>query len=309
MAILVVAEHDNASLSEQTSKALSAALKIGTEVDILVAGKSAQAAANAAATLMGTRKVLLAEADELGEQLPEPMAALIVSLADRYDTLMAPATSTGKNVMPRVAALLDVMQISEIVEVVSADTFKRPIYAGNAIQTVRTRDVRKVMTVRTAAFPAVPSGGAAAVEVIAAPTDPGLSAFVENRLSQGDRPDLSSARIVVSGGRALGSKERFQDVIFPLATKLNAAVGASRAAVDAGFIPNDYQVGQTGKIVAPELYIACGISGAIQHLAGMKDSKVIVAVNSDAEAPIFSIADYGLVADIFDAIPELTEKL
>jgi electron transfer flavoprotein alpha subunit len=309
MAILLVAEHDNASLSDQTAKALTAAAKIGGDVDVLVAGKGAKAAADAAAKLAGVRKVLLAEADELAERLAEPTAALVVSLADKYDTVIAPATTMGKNVLPRVAALLDVAQVSEIIEVVSADTFKRPIYAGNAIQTVQTADAKKVITVRTASFPAAADGGSAAVESINAAADPGLSSFVENRLSESDRPELTSAKIIISGGRALGSAEKFEEVILPLADKLGAAVGASRAAVDAGYAPNDWQVGQTGKVVAPELYIAAGISGAIQHLAGMKDSKVIVAINKDEEAPIFQVADYGLVGDLFTILPELEKAL
>ena len=309
MAILLIAEHDNASVSDQTAKALSAALKIGADVDILIAGKGAKAAADAAAKLKGARKVLLAEADELAERLAEPVAALVVSLAGNYDTIIAPATTMGKNVTPRVAALLDVMQVSEIIEVVSPDTFKRPIYAGNAIQTVQATDKTKVITVRTASFPAAGEGGSAAVETVNAAANPGLSSFVENRLSESDRPELTSAKIIISGGRALGSSEKFQEVILPVADKLGAAVGASRAAVDAGYAPNDWQVGQTGKVVAPDLYIAVGISGAIQHLAGMKDSKVIVAINKDEEAPIFQVADYGLVGDLFVVLPELEKAL
>lgn len=309
MAILLVADHDNASLSDQNAKALSAALKMGGEVDILIAGKGAKAAADAAAKLSGVRKVLLAESDALAERLAEPAAAQVVALADGYDAFVAPATTMGKNVMPRVAALLDVMQISEIVAVESADTFQRPIYAGNAIQTVQSTDARKVITVRTASFQAAGQDGSAAVETIEAVADPALSSFVENKLSESDRPELTSAKIIISGGRALGSEEKFQQVILPVADKLGAAVGASRAAVDAGYAPNDWQVGQTGKVVAPELYIACGISGAIQHLAGMKDSKVIVAINKDEEAPIFQVADYGLVADLFEALPELEKAL
>jgi electron transfer flavoprotein alpha subunit len=309
MAILLVAEHDNASLSDQTAKALTAALKIGPDVDVLVAGKAPKAAADAAAKLSGVRKVLVADADELGERLAEPLAATVVSLAPGYDTIVAPATTSGKNVMPRVAALLDVMQVSEIIEVVSSDTFKRPIYAGNAIQTVQATDARRVVTVRTASFQATPEGGSAPVEVVQAAANPGLSSFVENRLSGSERPELTSAKIIISGGRALGSSEKFQQVILPVADKLGAAVGASRAAVDAGYAPNDWQVGQTGKVVAPELYIAVGISGAIQHLAGMKDSKVIVAINKDEEAPIFQVADYGLVGDLFVILPELEKAL
>ena len=309
MAILLVAEHDNASLSDQTAKALSAASAMGSDVDVLVAGKGAKAAADAAAKLKGVRKVLLAEADPLAERLAEPVAALVVSLADKYDAIVAPATTMGKNVMPRVAALLDVMQVSEIIEVVSADTFKRPIYAGNAIQTVQSTDPKKVVTVRTASFQAAHEGGSASVETIQAAEDPGLSTFVENRIAESDRPELTSAKIIISGGRALGSAEKFKEVILPVADKLGAAVGASRAAVDAGYAPNDWQVGQTGKVVAPDLYIAVGISGAIQHLAGMKDSKVIVAINKDEEAPIFQVADYGLVADLFTVLPELEKAL
>jgi electron transfer flavoprotein alpha subunit len=309
MAILLVAEHDNATVSDQTAKALSAALQMGSDVDVLVAGQGARAAADAAAKLSGVRKVLLVEAAELEQRLAEPLAATIVSLADGYDTIVAPATTMGKNVMPRVAALLDVMQVSEIVEVVSPDTFKRPIYAGNAIQTVQSTDAKKVITVRTASFAVAGEGGSAAVETVSAAADPGLSSFVENRLSGSDRPELTSARIIISGGRALGSSEKFQEVILPVADKLGAAVGASRAAVDAGYAPNDWQVGQTGKVVAPELYIAVGISGAIQHLAGMKDSKVIVAINKDEEAPIFQVADYGLVGDLFTILPELEKAL
>ncbi|TBD35597.1 electron transfer flavoprotein subunit alpha/FixB family protein [Rhizobium ruizarguesonis] len=309
MAILLLADHDNASLSDQTAKALTAATKIGGDVHVLVAGKAAKAAADAAAKLAGVSKVLLAESDELANNLAEPLADLIVSLAGSYDTILSAATSVGKNVLPRVAALLDVAQVSEIIEVISSDTFKRPIYAGNAIQTVQATDAKKVITVRTASFAAAPEGGSAAVEAIPAVSDPGLSTFVGDALSASDRPELTSAKIIISGGRALGSAEKFREVILPLADKLGAAVGASRAAVDAGYAPNDWQVGQTGKVVAPQLYIACGISGAIQHLAGMKDSKVIVAINKDEEAPIFQVADYGLVADLFEVLPELQKAL
>jgi electron transfer flavoprotein alpha subunit len=309
MAILILAEHNNTSLSDQTGKVVAAAAKIGNEIDVLVAGKGARAAADEAAKLSGVRKVLLAEADELAERLAEPTAALVVSLAGNYDTIMAPATTSGKNVLPRVAALLDVMQISEIVEVVSADTFKRPIYAGNAIQTVQSAEAKKVITVRTASFQSMGDGGHAAVETVPAAANPKLSTFVENSLSKSDRPELTSARIIISGGRALGSSDKFKEVILPVADKLGAAVGASRAAVDAGYAPNDWQVGQTGKVVAPDLYIACGISGAIQHLAGMKDSKVIVAINKDEEAPIFQVADYGIVGDLFVILPELEKAL
>ncbi|OCJ08981.1 electron transfer flavoprotein subunit beta [Rhizobium sp. AC44/96] len=314
MAILLLADHDNASLSDQTAKTLTAASKIakekGSDVTVLVAGKGAKAAADAAAKLAGVSKVLLAESDELANNLAEPLADLIVSLAAGYDTIIAAATSTGKNVLPRVAALLDVAQISEIIEVVSSDTFKRPIYAGNAIQTVQSNDARQVITVRTASFSQASQGPAAAVEVVStAALSSSLSTFVKDALSASDRPELTSAKIIISGGRALGSAEKFQEVILPVADKLGAAVGASRAAVDAGYAPNDWQVGQTGKVVAPDLYIACGISGAIQHLAGMKDSKVIVAINKDEEAPIFQVADYGLVADLFETLPELQKGL
>ncbi|MHC2569401.1 electron transfer flavoprotein subunit alpha/FixB family protein [Rhizobium leguminosarum] len=309
MTILLLADHDNASLSDQTAKTLTAAAKIGGDVHVLVAGKAAKPAADAAAKLAGVSKVLLAESDELANNLAEPLADLIVSLAGSYDTIISAATSVGKNVLPRVAALLDVAQVSEIIEVISADTFKRPIYAGNAIQTVQATDAKKVITVRTASFASSPEGGSATVEAIPAVSDPGLSTFVADALSASDRPELTSAKIIISGGRALGSAEKFREVILPLADKLGAALGASRAAVDAGYAPNDWQVGQTGKVVAPQLYIACGISGAIQHLAGMKDSKVIVAINKDEEAPIFQVADYGLVADLFDALPELQKAL
>ncbi|NNG70795.1 electron transfer flavoprotein subunit alpha/FixB family protein [Rhizobium laguerreae] len=309
MTILLLADHDNASLSDQTAKALTAATKIGGDVHILVAGKAAKPAAEQAAKLAGVSKVLLAESDELANNLAEPLGDLIVSLAGSYDTIISAATSVGKNVLPRVAALLDVAQISEIIEVISSDTFKRPIYAGNAIQTVQASDAKKVITVRTASFASAPEGGSATVEAIPAISDPGLSTFVADALSASDRPELTSAKIIISGGRALGSAEKFREVILPLADKLGAAVGASRAAVDAGYAPNDWQVGQTGKVVAPDLYIACGISGAIQHLAGMKDSKVIVAINKDEEAPIFQVADYGLVADLFDVLPELQKAL
>ena len=311
MAILLFADHDNGTLSEQTAKALTAALQIGTEVDILIAGKGAAAAAEAAAQLSGVRSVLLAESEALEHRLAEASAALIFGLSEGYDTILAPATTTGKNVLPRVAALLDVMQISEITEVVSADTFKRPIYAGNAIEVVQSTEAKKVLTVRTAGFAAAASGAAAApVRAIEAENAGAeLSRFLENMLSASDRPELSSAKIIVSGGRALGSEEKFREVINPLADKLGAAVGASRAAVDAGYAPNDFQVGQTGKVVAPDLYVACGISGAIQHLAGMKDSKIIVAINTDEDAPIFQVADYGLVGDLFDVLPELERQL
>ena len=309
MAILLLAEHDNTHLSDQTAKALTAAQQIGSDVHVLVAGAGAQAAADAAAKLSGVSKVLLADDASLGNKLAEPLAALIVSLAPNYDTIIAAATASAKNVMPRVAALLDVAQVSEIIEVVSPDTFKRPIYAGNAIQTVQATDAKKVITVRTASFAAAGDGGSASVESVSAAADPGLSSHLSDALSSSDRPELTSAKIIISGGRALGSSEKFQEVILPVADKLGAAVGASRAAVDAGYAPNDWQVGQTGKVVAPQLYIACGISGAIQHLAGMKDSKVIVAINKDEEAPIFQVADYGLVGDLFQLVPEMTSKV
>ncbi|WP_370906451.1 electron transfer flavoprotein alpha subunit [Ensifer sp. WSM1721] len=309
MAILLLADHDNTHLSDQTAKALTAATKIGGDVHVLVAGSGVEAVAQQAAKLSGVAKVLVAEDASLAHNLAEPLAALIVSLAGNYDTLVAAATSVGKNVMPRVAALIDVAQVSEIIEVVSSDTFKRPIYAGNAIQTVQTTEPKRVITVRTASFAAAPEGGSAAIETVAAAADPGLSSHVSDALSSSDRPELTSAKIIISGGRALGSSEKFKEVILPVADKLGAAVGASRAAVDAGYAPNDWQVGQTGKVVAPDLYIACGISGAIQHLAGMKDSKVIVAINKDEEAPIFQVADYGLVADLFDVLPELEKAL
>ncbi|WP_306119486.1 MULTISPECIES: electron transfer flavoprotein subunit alpha/FixB family protein [unclassified Roseitalea] len=309
MTTLLVAEHDNANLSDQTAKALSAAIAIGGDIHVLVAGKDARGAAEQAARLDGVARVLLAEDAALEYQLAEPMAALIVSLAGDYDYLLAPATTNGKNIMPRVAALLDVMQVSDITEVVSADTFKRPIYAGNAIQTVQSTDAKKVITVRTASFSAAGEGGSAEIGTVDVPADPGLSSYVSTELSGGDRPELTSAKVIISGGRALGSSEKFEEVILPVADKLGAAVGASRAAVDAGYAPNDWQVGQTGKVVAPDLYIACGISGAIQHLAGMKDSRVIVAINKDEDAPIFQVADYGLVGDLFEVLPELEQKL
>ncbi len=309
MTILLVAEHDNATLSDQTAKALTAAVAIGGDVHVLVAGKGARPVADAAAKLAGVGKVLLADDASLEHHLAEPMAALIVGLAGGYDSFVAASTANGKNIMPRVAALLDVMQISDVVAVVSADTFVRPIYAGNALQTVQATDAKKVITVRTASFAATGEGAPATVESLNAAADPGLSSFQSTALSGRDRPELTSAKIIISGGRALGSSEKFQQVILPVADKLGAAVGASRAAVDAGYAPNDWQVGQTGKVVAPDLYIAAGISGAIQHLAGMKDSKVIVAINKDEDAPIFQVADYGLVADLFDVLPELEKAL
>jgi electron transfer flavoprotein alpha subunit len=309
MTILLLAENDASGLSEQTAKALTAATQIGGDVHVLVAGAGAKAAAEAAARLSGVAKVLVADDASLANNLAEPVAALIVSLAPTYDVIIGPATTSAKNVLPRVAALLDVMQVSEIIEVVSADTYRRPIYAGNAIQTVQSTDAKKVITVRTASFSAAGEGGSASVETVSASGDPGVSSFVSDALSSSERPDLTSAKIIISGGRALGSSEKFQEVILPVADKLGAAVGASRAAVDAGYAPNDWQVGQTGKVVAPQLYIAVGISGAIQHLAGMKDSKVIVAINKDEEAPIFQVADYGLVGDLFDILPKLEKAL
>jgi len=309
MTTLLIAEHDNASLKDATAKALTAAKALGADVHVLVAGKNAKAAAEAASKLDGVAKVLVAEGDAYEHQLAEPMAALIVSLAGSYDALVAPATTNGKNIMPRVAALLDVMQVSDIIKVVAPDTFERPIYAGNAIQTVKSTDAKKVITVRTSTFQAAGQGGSAPIENASAASDPALSSFVGEELSKSDRPELTSAKIIISGGRAMQSRENFTKYIEPVADKLGAAVGASRAAVDAGYAPNDWQVGQTGKVVAPELYIAVGISGAIQHLAGMKDSKVIVAINKDEEAPIFQVADYGLVADLYQALPELSAEL
>jgi electron transfer flavoprotein alpha subunit len=309
MTTLLIAEHDNKSIKDATNKVLTAAKALGGDVHVLVAGKDCKAAADAAAKLDGVAKVLMADGAAYEHQLAEPLAALIVSLADKYDAFVAPATTSGKNVMPRVAALLDVMQISEIMKVVSPDTFERPIYAGNAIQTVKSLDAKKVITVRTSTFQAAGDGGSASVETINAAAEPGLSSFVGEELSKSDRPELTSAKIIISGGRAMQNRENFTKYIEPVADKLGAAMGASRAAVDAGYAPNDWQVGQTGKVVAPELYIAVGISGAIQHLAGMKDSKVIVAINKDEEAPIFQVADYGLVADLYTALPELAAEL
>jgi electron transfer flavoprotein alpha subunit len=309
MTVLLIAEHDNASLKDATNKALTAAKALGGDVHVLVAGKGCRAAAEAAAKLDGVKKVLIADNAAYAHQLAEPLAALVVSLAAQYDTIIAAATTTGKNFMPRVAALLDVMQISDIIKVVAPDTFERPIYAGNAIQTVKSTDAKKVITVRTSTFPATGEGGSAPIEDAAAAADPGISSFVSEELSKSDRPELTSAKIIISGGRAMQNRENFTKYIEPVADKLGAAMGASRAAVDAGYAPNDWQVGQTGKVVAPELYIAVGISGAIQHLAGMKDSKIIVAINKDEEAPIFQVADYGLVADLYQALPELDAEL
>jgi electron transfer flavoprotein alpha subunit len=309
MTILVLAEHDNASLNAATGKALTAAKAIGGDIHVLVAGSGCKPAADAAARLDGVAKVLVADAPHFGNALAEEVAPLIVSLMGGYDAVLAPATASGKNILPRVAAALDVMQVSDITGVKSADTFERPIYAGNAIQTVRARDAKKVITVRTAAFAAPAEGGNAPVEAVAVTPASGLSSFAGAELTKSDRPELASARIIISGGRGLASGDNFKTYIEPVADKLGAAIGASRAAVDAGFVPNDMQVGQTGKVVAPELYIAVGISGAIQHLAGMKDSKIIVAINKDEEAPIFQVADYGLVADLFQALPELAKEL
>ena len=309
MTTLLIAEHDNKSLKDATAKALTAATALGGDVHVLVAGKDCGAVAQAAAKLKGVAKVLVADAAPYEHMLAEPVAALIVSLAQQYDAIVAPATTTGKNFMPRVAALLDVMQISDIVKVIAPDTFERLIYAGNAVQTVKSKDAKKVITVRTSTFSATGGGGSAASENVSAAADPGLSSFVGEEVAKSDRPELTSAKIIVSGGRAMQSRENFAKYIEPLADELGAAVGASRAAVDAGYAPNDWQVGQTGKVVAPELYVAIGISGAIQHLAGMKDSKVIVAINKDEDAPIFQVADYGLVADLYQVVPDLTEAV
>ncbi len=310
MAALVIAEHDNQSLKVATLNAVAAALQCSPEVDILVAGNQSDIAAQAAAQIAGVRKVIQIDAANLADQLAEPLAAQILSIAKNYSHILAPATANGKNVLPRVAAKLDVAQLSDITKVISPDTFERPIYAGNAIATVQSADAVKVITVRTTGFdPVAANGGAASIEKQAAADGQPSSSFVGRELTKSDRPELTAAKIIVSGGRGLGSGEKYQELIAPLADKLGAALGASRAAVDAGYVPNDYQVGQTGKIVAPQLYIAVGISGAIQHLAGMKDSKVIVAINKDPEAPIFSVADYGLVADLNTAVPELTKAL
>lgn len=309
MAVLLIAEHDNSALNGVTAKALTAAAALGSPVHVLVAGQNARGVAEAAAKLSGVEKVLLADDALYAHRLAEPLAALIVSLAPAYDAIVGPSTASAKNALPRVAALLDVMQVSDIIKVVAPDTFERPIYAGNAIQTVKSNDAKKVVTVRTASFAATGEGGSAAIETVGAASDPALSTFVDEAIAASDRPELTAAKIIVSGGRAVGSREKFAELIEPLADALGAAVGASRAAVDAGYAPNDWQVGQTGKVVAPELYVALGISGAIQHLAGMKDSKVIVAVNKDEEAPIFQVADYGLVGDINTVIPELKAEI
>jgi electron transfer flavoprotein alpha subunit len=310
MAALVIAEHDNASIKGATLNTVTAAAQCGGDVHVLVAGSGAGAAAQAAAQIAGVSKVLHADAPGLDHGLAENVAAQVMAVASAYSHLLFPATASGKNVAPRVAALLDVAQVSDATKVISADTFERPIYAGNAIATVQSADAVKVITVRTTGFDAAAAtGGSAAVESVAAVADSGLSAFMGSEIAKSDRPELTAAKIIVSGGRAMGSSDKFTEVLTPLADKLGAALGASRAAVDAGYAPNDWQVGQTGKIVAPQLYIACGISGAIQHLAGMKDSKVIVAINKDPEAPIFSVADYGLEADLFTAVPELVAAL
>ena len=307
---LVIAEHDNQSLKVATLNAVAAALQCAPEVDILVAGSGADGAVTAAAQIAGVRKVIQIDTPALADQLAEPLAAQILNLASSYSHILAPATANGKNVLPRVAAKLDVAQLSDVIKVVSPDTFERPIYAGNAIATVQSIDPIKVITVRTTGFdPVAAIGGSAAIEKQTAVESTSSSSFVGRELTKSDRPELTAAKIIVSGGRGLGSGEKYQELIAPLADKLGAALGASRAAVDAGYVPNDYQVGQTGKIVAPQLYIAVGISGAIQHLAGMKDSKVIVAINKDPEAPIFSVADYGLVADLNTAVPELIKAL
>ena len=309
MTALVIAEHDNASLKGATLNTVTAAAACGGDVHVLVAGHNAAGAAQAAAQIAGVSKVLHADGDSLAHGLAENVAAQVLAIAGSYTHILFPATASGKNVAPRVAAKLDVAQISDITQVISADTFERPIYAGNAMATVQSSDAVKVITVRTTGFDAAAQGGSAAIETVAAVADSGKSAYVGSEIAKSDRPELTAAKIIVSGGRALGSSEKFDEVMTPLADKLGAALGASRAAVDAGYAPNDWQVGQTGKIVAPQLYIACGISGAIQHLAGMKDSKVIVAINKDPEAPISSVADYGLEADLFAAVPELVSRL
>ena len=310
MASLVIAEHDNASIKVATLNTVTAAVACGGHVHVLVAGHNAGAAAQAAAQIAGVSKVIHADADGLAHGLAENVAAQVLAIAGNYTHILFPATAAGKNVAPRVAAKLDVAQLSDVTLVISADTFERPIYAGNAIATVQSKDAVKVLTVRTTGFDAAAAtGGSASVETAAATVDSGKSAFKGSEIAKNDRPELTAAKVIVSGGRALGSAEKFAEVITPLADKLGAAMGASRAAVDAGYAPNDWQVGQTGKIVAPQLYVACGISGAIQHLAGMKDSKVIVAINKDPEAPIFSVADYGLEADLFAAVPELVNAL
>ncbi|MEL6790633.1 MAG: FAD-binding protein [Pseudomonadota bacterium] len=309
MAVLIIADHSNADLSDAVAKTVTAALELDSAVDVLVAGSAAGDAAAQAGKIDGVRKVLHADDEVYGKLLAEPVAKLVAAHADHYDYFLAPATVAGKNIMPRVAALLDVMQVSDIIAIEDKDTFTHPIYAGNAIETVRSADAKKVLTVRATAFKAAGNGNSADVETIDTGDKPGLSSFVSEELTVSDRPDLTAAKVIISGGRALASNENFEKLIYPVADKMGAAVGASRAAVDAGYMPNDYQVGQTGKVVAPELYIAVGISGAIQHLAGMKDSKVIVAINKDEEAPIFQVADYGLVGDLFKILPELEAAL
>ncbi len=309
MATLLFAEVVGGALSDMTARALTAALEIGQPVDVLVAGHNIGAAAEAASTLAGVAKVRVADDPLYAHALAEPMAALIISLAPAYDAIVAPSTASAKNIAPRAAALLDVMQVSDVTRVLGPKTFERPIYAGNAIQTVESTDPKVVVTVRAASFAATGQGSRAPIEPVPAAADPGVSSFVDEALARSDRPELTSARIIISGGRAMQKAENFKTYIEPVADKLGAAIGASRAAVDAGYAPNDWQVGQTGKVVAPDLYIAVGISGAIQHLAGMKDSKVIVAINKDEEAPIFQVADYGLVADLYQALPELAEEL
>ena len=310
MAVLVVAEHDNKSVKKATLNTVAAAQKLGADIHVLVAGHQAGDAAKAAAQIAGVKKVLHADAAHLGEFLAENVAALLVNLAKNYSHVLAPSTTTGKDILPRAAALLDVQQISDVIGIEGPDTFVRPIYAGNALATVKSRDALKLITVRTTAFDAVAAtGGSASVDTVQAPPDSGLSAFVDRQIAKSERPELTAAKIIVSGGRGMGSGENFTKVLEPLADKLGAAMGASRAAVDAGFVPNDWQVGQTGKIVAPDLYVAVGISGAIQHLAGMKDSRVIVAINKDEEAPIFQVADFGVVGDLFQLVPSLVEEL
>ena len=310
MSALVIAEHNNLFLNAATLHTITAAVQCGGDVDVLIAGNAADAVATEASKIVGVHKVIHIDASDLGDQLAEPLAAQILAIANHYSHILAPATASGKNVMPRVAAKLDVAQISDITKIVSSDTFERPIYAGNAIATVQSIDPIKVITVRTTSFdPVRVSGGSAEITKLAPVSSPGKSVFISRDLNQSERPELAGAKIIVSGGRGLGSGEAYQELVLPLADKLGAALGASRAAVDAGYVPNDYQVGQTGKIVAPDLYIAIGISGAIQHLAGMKGSKVIVAINKDPDAPIFSVADYGLVADLFTAVPELTKAI
>ena len=309
MAVLVIADHDGKALRDTTHKTVAAATALSPDIDVLVLGQGARGVADAAARISGVRKVRLAESEALGHMIAEAVQAAVVPLMDQYEAVLTPSTSSGKNFAPRIAAALDVAVVSDVVEIVDGSTFVRPIYAGNALETIRSADARKVITVRPTVFKAQAEGGSAAVETVEPGADPGKARFVSEEVMQSARPELGAARIVVSGGRALGSAEEFEKVIEPLADRLGAAVGASRAAVDAGYAPNDYQVGQTGKVVAPDLYVAVGISGAIQHLAGMKDSKVIVAINKDPDAPIFQVADYGLVADYKTAVPELMEEL